>query len=190
MTALGYRYYTLEPRPIPYKPPGLTTHPASEKAKDAAESLNNAYQEISDLHQTIKSKLDEFKKLVGQPMYSDLSSCFASLKTLSNGTKVELVCSETTSDPVELVGGSEKSQEAVNIFNEMLGSCHQFLRDNDQALETIKERIASLRQLAIMQQILDICSTFETHAPTNVGIFATEIRSLLLDVRSAAKKLK
>lgn len=190
MNAIGYRYYTLEPRPIPYKSPNVSTHPASVKAKEAADRLNEAYKEVSDLHQEIKEKLAKFKSLVGQPGYSDLSSCFAALKTLSGSTKVTLLCKEGTDDPLELVGGSEKVQGAVKVFNEMLNICHDFLEDNDAYLERIKQRIAALRLLAVMQQILNICSTFEEQAPTNVGIFATEIRSLLLDVGSAAKRLK
>lgn len=191
MNAMGYRYYTLESRTIPYRSPNVSTHPASVKAKEAADSLNEAYQEALNAHQVIRGKLNEFKKLVGQPEYADLSLCFASLKSLSGKEKVKLICSETTNDPLELVGGSEAVKEPVKILNEMLNACHVFLKETDVYIERIKKRIESLKLLAVMQQILTISSTFETQASTNVNIFATEIRSLLLDIRSAAKlKLK
>ena len=191
INSLGFRYYTLEPRPIPYKSPNTSTHPASVRAKDAADSLNEAYTQVSDMHQAIRQSLAKFKSLVGQPNYTDLSTCFAAMKTLTGSSKVTLRCKEGTDDPEALVGGSEKVEEAVKVFNEMLDTCHEFLRDYDSYLERLKQRIAALRQLAVMQQILTICSVFEEKGPMNINIYATEIRSLLLDIGSSAKqKLK
>ena len=184
---MGYRYYTLESRPIPYKSPPTTTHPASVKAREAADGLNQAYLDALNTHQAVKDKLNEFKKLVGQREYTDLANCFLALNTLTGGQKpVTLVCDDVTNEPVELVGGAEEVRKPVQVFNEMLDNCHQFLDNLDVYLDTIKQRINALRSLAIMQQIQTICSTFETHSSTNVNIFATEIRSLLLDTRAAA----
>lgn len=188
MNALGHRYYTLESRPIPYKSPPTTTHPASLKARDAADSLNQAYLEALNTHQTIKSKLNEFKKLVGQREYTDLAACFSALSKLTGQKAVTLVCNDASNEPAELVGGAEEVAKPVQVFNEMLDNCHQFLDNVDVYLDTIKQRIDALRSLAIMQQILTICSTYETQAATNVNIFATEIRSLLLDARVAAEQ--
>lgn len=188
INALGFRYYTLEPRTIPYTSPNVTTHPASAKAKEAADQLNEAYQEVAGMHQTIKAKLDKFKEQVGQPAYSDLAACFASLKTLSGSAKVKLFCKDGTEDPIMLEGGSEEFQEALKVYNEMLEICREFLANTNVYLERINERIAALKQLAVMQQILDICSAFEEQAPSNINIFATEIRSLLLDTKSSAKQ--
>lgn len=186
---MGYRYYTLESRPIPYKSPPTTTHPASVKAKEAADSLNQAYLDALHTHQAVKDKLNEFKKLVGQREYMDLANCFLALNTLTGGEKpVTLICDDATNEPVELVGGAEVVEKQVQVFNEMLDDCHQFLNNVDVYLDTIKQRIKALRSLAITQQIQTICSTFEMHASTNVNIFATEIRSLLLDTRTAAKQ--
>ena len=187
MNALGYRYYTLEPRPIPYRSPNTSTHPASIKAKEAADNLNQAYVDITTLHQDIRSKLNEFKKRTGHPEYADLPSCFATLKKLSGGTVIKLECNNLTNDPIELVGGSKEVEGHLKVFNEMLDLCHQFLEQADTSLETIEKRIKALKMLAVMQQILSICSIFESQAASNVNIFSTEIRSLLLDVRSSAK---
>lgn len=188
MDALGHRYYTMESRPIPYTSPKTSTHPASIKAKDAADSLNEAYLEALNTHQMIRSKLIEFKRLVGQPEYADLSCCFGALKKLSGGDKmVTLVCSDVSHGPLCLEGGSKNVENSVKVFNEMLATCHQFLDNADVYLETIKQRIAALKLLAVMQQILTICSLFEARAATNVNIFSTELRSLLLDIRASAK---
>lgn len=189
--ALGHRYYTLESRPIPYKSPPITTHPVSIKAKEAGDSLNQAYLEALNTHQMIKSKLNEFKKLVGQPEYTDLSSCFSALNTLTGQNAITIVCNDVTNEPVELVGGAEEVVKPIQVFNEMLDNCHQYLGNVDIYLDTIKQRIDALKSLAVMRQILNICSTFEANAAMNVNIYATEIRCLLLDVRAAAKeKLK
>lgn len=190
MNALGHRYYTLEPRPISYTSPKLSNHPATVKAKETADGLNDAYQEASNSHQMIRCKLMEFKKLIGQPDYADLSACFVGLKTLSAQMPVALTCSDSTNEPLELVGGPQEVQEAVKIFNEMLITCHQFLSETDVHLEKIKQRISSLKMLAVTQHILDVCSNFERQAPTNIDIFATEVRSLLLDIRTSAKQAK
>ncbi len=188
INSIGFRYYTLESRPIPYKSPNISTHPATIKAKEAADSLNDAYQKASDTHQMIRCKLIEFKKLVGQPEYADLKACFAGMKVLSGEAEVRLVCSDVTNDPLKLVGGAWEVQHAIKVFNGMLDTCHEFLQETDSYLERISQRIEALRMLAVMQQILTICATFEAYAATNVNIFATEIRSLLLDTRSAAKQ--
>jgi hypothetical protein len=185
---MGYRYYTLESRPIPYRSPPTTTHPASVRAKEAADSLNQAYLEALDTHQTIKTKLEEFKRLVGQREYTDLATCFLALNTLAGQNSVTLICNADTNEPIELVGGAEEVEKPVLVFNEMLDNCHQYINNVDVYLDTIKQRINALRSLAVMQQILTICSTFETHASTNVNIFATEIRSLLQDTMAAAKQ--
>lgn len=191
LNALGYRYYTLDMRSIPYKSPPVTTHPVSVKAKEAADNLNQAYLDTVNVHQAIKSKLNEFKKLTGQPEYTDLASCFSSLKSLAGENSLSLVCKEETNDPLELTGGGKAVEKHVQAFNEMLDNCHQFLSNVDVYLDTIQQRIAALKLLAVMQQILTICSTFEARAAENVNIFATEIRSLLLDIRAAAnQKLK
>lgn len=194
MNALGYRYYTLEPRPIPYRSPNTSSHPASVRAKEAADSLNQAYMDITSLHQDIRSKLNEFKRRIHHPDYSDLPSCFATLKKLSGagtgtggGVPIKLECSSLTNDPIELVGGSKDVEGHLKVFNEMLDLCHQFLEQAETSLETIEKRIKALKMLAVMQQILSICSIFESQAASNVNIFSTEIRSLLLDVRSSAK---
>ena len=187
MDALGHRYYTLERRIIHYQSPHVSTHPASRKAKEAADNLNEAYLEALNTHQTVKSKLSEFKKFLDQPDYADLSSCFTTLKVLSAPEAVVLVCESGTNSPQELIGGSKGMEDAIKVFNEMLDTCHGYLENVDVYLSNIKQRIEALRSLAIMQQILDICKTFETQAATNVDIFATEIRSLLLDVTSSAK---
>lgn len=186
LNALGYRYYTLDSRSIPYKSPPVTTHPVSVKAREAADSLNQAYLDALNMHQTIRSKLNEFKKLVGQPDYADLASCFSALNSLTGQKSVALVCKKETNEPVELVGGTQEVEKHVQAFNEMLDNCHQFLDNVDVYLDTIQQRIAALKLLAVMRQILNICSIFEAHAATNVNIFATEIRSLLLDIRAAA----
>ena len=191
MNSLGYRYYTLEARPIPYKSPNLTAHPATARAKEAADALNESYLEVFNLHQNIKSKLSDFKRQVGQAEYSDLSTCFSCLNVLTGKVPLKLECSDSTNEPVKLIGGSDEVVDAVTLFNEVLDLCHEFLSERERSLRKIKEKIDQLRSLAVMQQILTICSTFETHAPENINIFATEIRSLLLDARSAAKlKLK
>ena len=104
---------------------------------------------------------------------------------LSGKFPVQLECSDTTNEPIRLLGGSEEVKRAVEIFNEMLDCCHKILKARNDYLERIRKEIKSLRMLAVMQQILTICSTFEQQAPTNIDIFATEIQSLFLDVRSA-----
>lgn len=187
MDALGNRYYTLERRTIPYQSPHTSTHPASRKAKEAADNLNEAYLEALNTHQAVKNKLTEFKRLLDQPDYADLSSCFSTLKVLSSPEAVALVCESGTNSPQELIGGSKGMEEAIKVFNEMLDTCHGYLENVDVYISNIRQRIEALRSLAIMQQILDICETFEAQAATNVDMFATEIRSLLLDITSSAK---
>lgn len=187
INALGYRYYTLEPRPIPYRSPNTSTHPATVKAKEAADGLNQAYLDVTTLHQDIRSKLNEFKKRIGHPEYSDLPSCFVTLKKLPGGNSIRMECSSLTDDPIQFVGGSKEVEGHLKVFNEMLDLCHQFLEQAETSLETIEKRIKALRMLAVMQLILSICSTFESQAASNVNIFSTEIWSLLLDVRTSAK---
>lgn len=187
--AMGHQYYTLEPRPIPYTSPNLTSHPATAKAKKAADSLNEEYLEVSNLHQSIRSKLTEFKQLTKQAHYAELAACFASLQKWSGKTPpLRLKCNEITDEPVRLEGGSEGVVSAVSSFNEVLDTCHQFLNERDLHLDRIRNKIRDLSKLAVMQQILDICSTFEEHASTNVNIYAMEIQSVLLDTKSAAKQ--
>ena len=79
-------------------------------------------------------------------------------------------------------------QEALSLFNKTLTACHQFLNNVDFHLDRIRDKIRELRKLAVSQHILDICSTFEENAATNVDIYAMEIRTFLLDAKNAAKQ--
>lgn len=189
INSIGYRYYTLEKRPVPYKSPHLSSHPATIRAKAAADSLNECYQRISDSHQLIKEKLVDFKKMTNQAEYADLTACFSVLKTRSGLSVVRMVIKDGTDEPLKLIGESDKIQEEIRVFNEILEACHQFLESREDKLEEMRKKISALRLLAVMQQILDICSVFEGQALENIDIFGTEIRSLLLDIRNSARQV-
>lgn len=189
LSSLGHRYYTLEIRTIPYRSPALTSHPVTTKAKEVADSLNKEYLVVSSLHQDVKVNLSEFKKLLNQPDYADLTTCLVMLqKSSGKSSPLHMRLDSGTESPVKMEGGSSSVETAVSLFNETIAACHQFLNNMDFHLDRIRGKIMELRKLAVSQHILDICSTFEEHATTNVDIYAMEIRTLLLDARSAGKQ--
>ena len=191
LTSLGQRYYTLEMRTIPYRSPALTSHPITIKAKEVADSLNAEYLEVSNLHQEVKTKLSEFKKELNQPDYSDLAACLSILQKSSGGKSLslELKIDSETEYPVKLEGGCGSVEMPVSLFNKALAASHLFLNSMDFHMDRIRDKIRELRKLAVSQHILDICSTFEEHASTNIDVYAMEVRSMLLDARSAGKKV-
>lgn len=187
MNSLGHRYYTLELRTIPYRSPAVTSHPITVKAKEVADGLNEEYLEVCSLHQNVKVKLTDFKKQLDQPEYTDLATCLAQMQKSSKSHSLQMRLDSESESPVRLEGGSSNVEAAVSDFNAMIEACHHFLNNMDFHMDRIRDKIRELRKMAVSQHILDICSTFEEHASTNIDICAIEIRSVLLDARSAGK---
>ena len=154
-----------------------------------ADGLNEEYLEVTNLHQDVRAKLSEFKRHINQPDYADLAACLAQLQKSSGKlAALRIKLDSETENPVKLEGGSDNVQEALSLFNKTLTACHQFLNNVDFHLDRIRDKIRELRKLAVSQHILDICSTFEENAATNVDIYAMEIRTFLLDAKNAAKQ--
>jgi len=161
------------------------------KAKEAADSLNAEYLEVSNLHQEVKTKLSEFKEVLGKPDYYDLAACLAILQKSSSrkSPSLELKTDGETEYPVKLEGGSSDIEAPISLLNEALAACHQFLSSMDFHTDRIRDKIRDLRKLAVSQHILDICSTFEVHASTNIDVYAMEVRTVLLDIRRAGQNV-
>lgn len=197
--------WKFQPRLIAYHTPEQGTHPAVRKAREAADRLNQCYEELLDTHQEVGRRLVRFKVSLDGSEESPLGECLEKLKqwVADCSAHHSLRVREEENEghvpyPIEMIvdltecsedrhNDRKKLEGAVKELNSLLDSCHQFLEGIESNVTNLRENVDALKRVSVTMEIQEIWTRFEKEGPTNAEQFTVEIRTLLQEIGNVMK---